>query len=119
MFVIRQSQMLGMAESGNRIFEKRLVCVLRTKMPQAAAHFDEPALSAAVHRAIQHAQRHGITTQSNLAEFCALLLGTGALGNCGAGVKWLEQILQNPRLRGDAKILRIRARIQELEATAS
>ncbi len=94
--IVRNEQIAAMEEAANVAFEKKL-------SKQLAA--DTAEMREFVHRAIARGRRHGIASQSDLAEFCALLLrGEPA---------WLRRILTDPKLDGSAKVLRIRARASE------
>ena len=99
--IVRNEQIAAMQEAANVAFERKL-------SKQLAA--DTAEMREFVHRAIVRGRRHGIASQSELAEFCALLWGFGPEPG---EPKWLRRILTDPKLDGSAKVLRIRTRAAE------
>ncbi len=102
--IVRDEQIAAMQEAANVAFERKL-------SKQLAA--DTAEMREFVHRAIVRGRRHGIASQSELAEFCALLFGVGGPSSEPGEPKWLRRILTDPKLDGSAKVLQIRTRATE------
>ena len=102
--IVRNEQIAAMEEAANLAFERKLIKQLSA---------DTAEMQEFVHRAIVRGRRHGIASQSELAEFCALLWRIGGPSPEPGEPKWLRRILTDPKLDGSAKVLQIRTRASE------
>src|ERR1700691_2557029 len=103
--ILRSKQIAAMEEAANLAFERKLAKQLSAGEPSQMQEF--------VHRSVVRGRRHGIASQSDLAEFCALLFGIGGPSPGAEEPKWLRRILTDPKLDGSAKVLQIRTRASE------
>jgi hypothetical protein len=103
--ILRAQQIAAMEEAANLAFERKLAIQLSADKPAQMQEF--------VHRSLVRGRRHGIASQSDLAEFCALLWEIGGPPPAADEPKWLRRILTDPKLDGSAKVLQMRTRATE------
>jgi hypothetical protein len=102
--ILRSEQIAAMQEAANLAFERKVAKQISAGEPGQMQEF--------VHRSLVRGRRHGIASPSDLAEFCALLVGIGASSDAEEP-RWLRRILTDPKLDGSAKVLQIRTRASE------
>lgn len=106
--IVRDEQIAAMQEAANLAFERKLAKQLSADKPVQMREF--------VHSTIARGRRHGIVSQSELAEFCTLLAGIGGASPEADEPRWVRRILTDPKLDGSAKVAQIRERAAEASA---
>jgi hypothetical protein len=105
-----------MQEAAHLAFERKLTRQLAADAHAETSTTPLAGLQERVHQALVRGRRHGITSQSDLAEFGKLLFEMGGTPP-GPEPKWLRRILTDPKLEGSARVLQIRERLRAAGAT--
>jgi len=104
MLVIRREQMEILSACMLKGFEDRIVGYLAKRFPDACAAKDEPAPRESLRKGIEHASRHGITTEYDVARYIELMYCLSEDFETSPETFWVSAILENPELSPSEKM---------------
>ena len=97
MFTISRDQFDALTAPRSESFLLRVLAHVRTDLPELVAPYTEEQLGAAVQKALDIAQAHGIRTEANLCLFTDVMLWASARRDAALNRR-LQAVLADPAL---------------------
>ena len=117
--IVRAEQIAAMQDAADQRWERNVAKQLAADQPELASEKTPEQMQEFVHRTVVRGRRHGISSSSDLGEFCGILFGMGGASAEANEPRWVRRILTNPKLDGSAKVIEIRAQAAQTPAAGS
>jgi hypothetical protein len=115
MFRVRKDQMEWFARKARRSFVERMEGYLREHFAASVDGMSPGDLSAWITEVVERAERHGVTTEPEVAQLLLLSLVLGA--DADETTPWVKEVLDDRELHGVGKVRLLVRRAREHRVT--